>query len=76
MIFLKARNRLNQEQTEQLRADINSSLRDLELSEPISERTIANVFPSRISRSLSADQERHYRSAPKVSFKDDPLIDR
>ncbi|CAF3178052.1 unnamed protein product [Rotaria socialis] len=85
MLKEKARNRLNQEQADQLREDINSSIRNLEQSQRTTTST-ANIYPSRLShsspplrdnhRSASADEQRNYRATSKISFKDDPLGDR
>ncbi|CAF1360367.1 unnamed protein product [Rotaria magnacalcarata] len=86
MLKERARNRLNQEQADQLREDINSSIRDLEQSQRTTTTTTANIYPSRLSqssppsrdnhRSASADEQRNYRATSKVSFKDDPLGER
>jgi hypothetical protein len=78
----------NQEQTDQLRSDIDSSLHDLEhlqqnYAQYISGRptkTSRSQSSSPIrnnTRSLSADDHRQRRSTTsKVSFQDDPIIER
>jgi hypothetical protein len=81
-------NHANQEQTDQLRSDIDSSLLELEqlqqnYTQYTSGRTSKNSrsqssSPIRThSRSLSADDQRQRRSiTPKVSFQDDPIIEK
>ncbi|CAF3327624.1 unnamed protein product [Rotaria sp. Silwood1] len=86
MLKERARSRTNQEQTDQLRSDINSCLRDLEQSQKICNQRTNNILSSRISRSSSpirnnyrsssADEKRSHRLLPKVSFEDDPIIER
>ncbi|CAF3790687.1 unnamed protein product [Rotaria sordida] len=86
MLKERARNRSNQEQTNQLRSDINSCLRDLEQSPQISNQRTTNILSSRISRSSSpirnnyrsssAGEQRSHRSLPRISFADDPIIER
>lgn len=76
----------NQEQTDQLRSEINSSLRELEQAQARSNRLIPKVYPSRTARSTSpilmshrsasADEQRYRRLSPKVSFRDDPISDK
>jgi septal ring factor EnvC (AmiA/AmiB activator) len=78
--FSKARSRLNQQQTDQLRSDINSSLNDLEQSQKLSNqltRVSRSVSPIHHSyRSSSADEQRNHRLISKVSFENNPLIER
>jgi hypothetical protein len=81
-------NHANQEQTDQLRSDIDSSLHELEqLQQNYTQYTSGRTSqisrsqsPSPIrtqSRSLSADDQRQRRSTtPKVSFQDDPIIEK
>jgi len=79
-------NHANQEQTDQLRSDIDSSLHELEqLQQNYTQYTSGRTSqisrsqsPSPIrtqSRSLSADDQRR-STTPKVSFQDDPIIDK
>ena len=76
------------ERTDQLRSDIDSSLVELEQLQKSHAQLIANR-PKRVSRSQSpspirqpyrsssADEQRSRRSiTPKVSFQDDPIIEK
>ncbi|CAF4308220.1 unnamed protein product [Rotaria sp. Silwood2] len=86
MLKERTRSHTNQEQTDQLRSDINSCLRGLEQSQQISNQRTTNILPSRISRSSSpirnnyrsssADEKRSHRLLPRISFEDDPIIER
>jgi hypothetical protein len=81
-------NRTNQDQTDQLRSDIDSSLLELEqLQKNFTQQTSTrrpkisrSQSPSPIRspiRSSSADAQRQQRSTtPKVSFQDDPIIEK
>jgi len=79
-------NHANQDQTDQLRSDIDSSLLELEQLQQNYTQRISRR-PSRISRSkslspirkktrsLSANEQQQRRRSPaKVSFQDDPII--
>jgi len=78
----------NQEQTDQLRSDIDSSLLELErlqqdYTQHMSNRTqkisrSKSLSPIRNNnRSSSVDEQRQRRSTtPKVSFQDDPIIEK
>ncbi len=79
----------DREKTDQLRSDIDSSLLELEQlqqnhTQRVSGRTSRisrSLSPSPIrtnnNRSLSADEQRQRRSTtPKVSFQDDPIIEK
>jgi hypothetical protein len=79
-------NHANQEQTDQLRSDIDSSLLELEqLQQNYTQYTSGRTSkisrsqsssPIRThSRSLSADNQRR-STTPKVSFQDDPIIEK
>ncbi|CAF4555386.1 unnamed protein product, partial [Rotaria magnacalcarata] len=59
MLKERARNRLNQEQADQLREDINSSIRDLEQSQRTTTTTTANIYPSRLSQSSPPSRDNH-----------------
>ena len=83
---MQVHNRFNHERTDQLRSDIDSTLRDLEQSQKISNRTMITKFPSRVSRSspplrtnyrsASADEQRNHRSSSKVSFENNSINER
>ncbi len=74
--FSQARSRLNPQQTDQLRSDINSTLHDLEQSQQ-NTRISRSLSPIRHSyRSSSVDEQRNYRLNSKFSFEDNPLIER
>ncbi len=86
IFLLQVCDRFNHEQTDQLRSEIDSTLRDLEQSQKLSNRTTMNKFPSRFSRSSpplrnnyrssSADEQRNHRLLPKISFENDSINER
>lgn len=77
-VFIQVHDRLN---SEQLRSDIVSSLRDLEQSQQASFQTTLNKPPLRSSRtsppsrhnyrSSSAGEQRNHPMLPRVSFEHD-----
>jgi len=78
----------NQDQTDQLRSDIDASLLELEQLQknstqhtsdrrPNISRSLSSSPIRTHNRSLSADEQRQRRSTTsKVSFQDDPIIEK